>query len=88
MDLTQIVVILSLIAITTIIVITGIQLTKVLQEVRQTVIKTNKILEDAEMITASVAKPVSSISEFVMGFRNGLTFFNKLFNKEDERETE
>lgn len=78
MDLTQIVVVLSLIAITITFVIVGIWLAKVLREIKL-------ILEDTHSITSSVAKPVNSFSEFLMGFKNGFAIFNKLF-PEDKHE--
>jgi len=88
MDITQTIIIISLIAITTVIVASGIWLIKVFKELRITVNKTNSILDDAHLITSSVAKPVSSISEFIMGFKNGFSFFNKLFDKKDNKQDE
>ena len=84
MDITQIIIITSLVLITLVIVISGIFLIKIFKELRITLNKTNNILDDAHLITSSVAKPVSSISEFVMGFKNGFSFFNKLFDKKDK----
>jgi hypothetical protein len=81
MDITQIVIMVSLISITAIIVGCGFWFISLLKELKVTIIKTNGILDDAKMITASVAEPVSSISEFVQGFRNGVAFFNSLFKK-------
>jgi len=88
MEITQIVIIVSLILITGIVVASGIWLILILKELKTTVIKTNKILDDAESIASSVAKPISSISEFVMGFKNGFGFFNKLFKKDDGKNDE
>jgi len=85
MDITQIIIIVSLICITGIIVASGIWLILIFKELRVTISKTNKILDDTESITSSVAKPISSISEFVMGFKNGFSFFNKLFDKKDKK---
>jgi hypothetical protein len=84
MDITQIIIITSLVLITLVIVISGIFLIKILKELKITISKTNNILDDTHLITSSVAKPVSSISEFVMGFKNGFSFFNKLFDKKDK----
>jgi Na+-transporting NADH:ubiquinone oxidoreductase subunit NqrC len=85
MDITQIVIIISLVLITTIIVASGVWLIKIFKELKLTLSKTNKILDDAQSITSSVAKPVSSISEFVMGFKNGFSLFNNLFDKKDKK---
>ena len=84
MDITQIVIIVSLILITGIVVASGIWLILIFKELKITIHKTNQILEDTQNITSSIAKPVSSISEFIMGFKNGFGFFNKLFNKNDQ----
>lgn len=86
MDIVQIVITVSLLAVTTIIVITGIYFIKLIKEVHQTVSKTNLILDDAHSITSSVSKPLNSISEFVMGFKNGLSVFNKFFDKHKKDE--
>lgn len=85
MDITQIVIIISLLAITTIIVIGGIYFIRLLKDLNITLQKTNLILDDAHTITNSVAKPVSSFSEFLMGLKNGFSFFNNLTkNKKEE----
>jgi len=76
MDITQIVIIISLLAITTIIVIVGIHFIKLLKDLNITLKKTNLILDDAHTITDSVAKPISSVSELLMGLKNGFSFFN------------
>lgn len=86
MDLTQIVIAVSLTAITVIIVICGVWVVKLLKEVKVTVEKTNSILDDTKLITSSVAQPVSSFSEFVMGFKNGMTLFNNFFPKKCKEE--
>lgn len=78
MDITQIVIIISLLAITTIIVIAGIFLIRLLKDLAVTVQKTNVILDDTHLITDSVAKPMSSFSEFIMGLKSGLSFFSNL----------
>ncbi len=83
MDITQIVIIVSLISITAIIVGCGIWVIKILKELKITVVKTNGILDDTKTITSSVAEPVSSLSEFVLGFKNGVSLFNTLFKKKD-----
>lgn len=85
MDITQIVIIASLISITAVIVGCGIWLMFILKEFKSTVTKTNGILDDTKLITSSVAEPVSSISEFISGFRNGVSLFNTLFNKKKKK---
>ena len=84
MEITQIIIIISLISITAVIIASGIWLVKLFKELSTTLKKTNEILDDTHLITSSVAKPVSSISEFIMGFKNGFSFFNKFFDKKDK----
>ena len=86
MDLTQIIIIISLVCVTTIIIIAGVWLVLILKELKATLKKADLILDDAKTITTSIAQPVSSISEFVRGFKNGISFFNKLFKKKSEKE--
>ena len=86
MDVTQIVIISSLILITGTIIASGAWLIKIFKELKTTLIKTNKILDDTQSITSSVAKPISSMSEFVMGFKNGFSFFNNLFDKKNQKD--
>lgn len=75
MDINQIVIIISLLSISTVVVIVGIYLIKLIKDLRVTVGETNKII-------SSVSRPVSSFSEFLMGFRNGFSIFNSFFNKD------
>ena len=83
MELTQIIISVSLSAITVIIVISGIYFIGLLKELKNTIATTNLILEDAKLITTSVSRPISSISEFIMGFKNSFSFMNKIFNKSE-----
>jgi len=83
MELTQIIISISLLAITVIIVISGIYFIQLLKELKNTITTTNSILDDAKSITTSVSRPISSISEFIMGFKNSFSFMNKLFNKSE-----
>lgn len=81
MDIIQIVILISLVLITAIIIITSIYFIKILKELKTTVSKVNEILDDTQSITESVAKPISSLSEFLMGFQNGFKIFNSFMNK-------
>ena len=75
MDITQIAIIISLLSISTVVVAVGVYLIKLIKELRVTVNETNQII-------ASVSRPVSSFSEFLMGFKNGFTIFNSFFKKD------
>ncbi len=82
MEPTQLVIVISLTAVTLIVVIIGIWLVMLLSELKNTLTRVNLILDDTHQITNSVAKPVSSFSEFLMGFKNGLSIFNSLVNRD------
>lgn len=84
MDATQVIIIISLVLVTGIIVACGLSLISLLKELKTTLVKTNTILDDTKLITNSVAKPVSSFSEFVMGFRSGLKLFDSVFKKKNK----
>lgn len=75
MDITQIIIITSLLAISTIFVLVGVQLIKLIKDLRITIGETNHII-------SSVSQPLSSFSEFLMGFKNGFTIFNSFFKKD------
>jgi hypothetical protein len=72
MDIVQIVVIISLLSVSTIIVISGIYLIGLIKEIKIITTKANSVVD-------SIARPVSSISDFIIGFKNGLKVFNTFF---------
>ena len=86
MDLTQIIIAFCLLAITTVIVISAIYLISLVKELKNTVAKTTAILDNAQKITGSIARPVSSFSDFLMGFKNGFQLFNSFFDKKKKEE--
>jgi len=86
MDLTQVLIAFCLFAVTTVIVVCTVYLISLIKELKNTVAKTGAILADAQKITSSVAKPVSSFSDFLMGFKNGFQLFNTFFNKKKKEE--
>lgn len=86
MDLTQVLIAFCLFAITTVIVVCTIYVISLIKELKNTVVKTGLILDDAQKITGSIAKPVSTFSEFLMGFKNGFHLFNSFFDKKKKEE--
>ncbi len=49
----------------------GVQVFFILRELRQTVSKANKVLDDTGLITESVSGPITSLSNLAAGFRVG-----------------
>jgi hypothetical protein len=62
---------LVVIVLTILLVVLGIQVFFILRELRKTVEKANKVLDDTGMITESVSKPISSLSTLAMGLKTG-----------------
>lgn len=62
---------LVIIILTVLLVVLGIQVFFILRELRKTVEKANKVLEDAGNISESISKPISSLSTIAMGLKTG-----------------
>lgn len=58
----------------------GWQVFFILRDLRKTVDKANKVLDNTSVITQSVSAPISSLSSLVMGIKTGSSFIN-LFKK-------
>jgi hypothetical protein len=86
MDPVQLTIIGVSIALTIILIIIGIQVALILKEVRQSVIKTNKMLDDTGKITETVSTGVESMSGFVNGIKTGISFITALKNKKEHHE--
>ena len=66
-DSVQLILLLVIITLTVLLVILGVQVFYILRDLRQTVKKTNKILDNADSITEGIEGPISAISSFVLG---------------------
>lgn len=62
---------LVIIVLTILLVILGIQVFFILRELRKTIEKANKVLDDTGVITESVSGPISSLSSLAMGLKTG-----------------
>lgn len=71
MDSAQIILIVVIIILAILLIALGIQVFFILRELRQTVSKANKVLDDTEVITRSVSAPISSLSSLAMGVKAG-----------------
>lgn len=54
-------------------VVLGVQVFFILRELRKTIDKANKVLDDTGLITESVSKPIASFSTLAMGLKTGAT---------------
>lgn len=75
---------LVIIVLTILLVVLGIQVFFILRELRKTIDKANKVLDDTGVITESVSKPISSLSSLTMGLKTGATIA-KILNGGDKK---
>lgn len=59
----------------------------ILRELRKTLEKTNKVLDDTGVITESVSKPISSLSSLTTGLKMGAVIAN-ILKKSKKKEKE
>lgn len=67
----QLLIFVVILVLTILLVVLGVQVFFILKELRKTIQKTNKVLDDAELITQSIANPVTSLSSLIMGLKTG-----------------
>lgn len=92
-DAVQIVLLIVIILLTVLLVVLGVQVFFILGELRKTVNKANKVLDDAGSIAQSVTGPLSSLSSLTAGLRSGsilavAKFVKNLLSKDDEEENQ
>lgn len=69
--LNQILLFLVITVLTTLLTLAGIQVIHILKELRLTMKKLNQMMDDFNLISSSVAKPIAGISGFVTGLKSG-----------------
>lgn len=78
---------------TVLIIIFSVYVFRILNELRQTLAKMNKILDDMGTISGSIAKPVAGLSDLVMGLKSGVKVFEAISrfagkNKDEDEEAD
>ncbi len=71
-DLSQVLLIIVITALTILLSLIGIQIVHILREVKKSLEKINKILDDAGMITESVAHPIAGLGGMFEGLRSAV----------------
>lgn len=84
-DAAQGVLLLVLVILTILLIILGIQVFFILRELRSTVAKANKVLDDTGMITESVSGPISTISAIASGVKTGVSIASLFKKKKTHR---
>lgn len=87
LDTAQVVLMFVALMLTFLIVILGVQVFFILREFRQTLIKANKLIDDAGLITETISGPLATLATLATGIKTGASvakFINgkkKLFEK-------
>ena len=80
----QIVSMVSICTITICLVSLTIWLIKILKQLKDTVVKTNLILDDAKLISQNINQPFLRLKDFFLGLKQGLDFFSNFFKKNED----
>lgn len=83
-DAAQILLFIVIIVLTILLVALGIQAFLILKDLRQTITKANKVLDNTGDITQSVSQPLSSLSSILMGLKMGGTIAKIIKKATDE----
>ena len=68
-DPVQLILLLVILVLTILLVILGVQVFLILKELRHTISKTNKVLDNAGTITENIEAPLSALSSLALGVR-------------------
>ena len=85
MDPIQLTIIGVSVTLTILLVVLGIQVFYILKEIRFSVQKTNKMLDDAGKVSGTVSEGVTSMSGFMNGIKSGLQMVTALQKKGEEK---
>lgn len=86
MDTAQILLLTVVGVLTLLLVVLGVQVFLILKEVRSTLSKANKVLDDAGVISRSISTPVSSLSTILSGVKIGSVIASFLKEKKGRKE--
>lgn len=89
-DSVQLVLLLVIVILTILLVVLGVQVFFILKDLRKTIMKANKVLDNAGLITDNISAPVETLSSMVSGLKAGsvLTvakFIHGFLNKEEKK---
>lgn len=70
-DSVQLVLVLVIVILTVLLVVLGVQVYFILRDLRNTISKANKVLDDAGSITENVSGPIANLSSVITTFKAG-----------------
>lgn len=73
-DPVQMVLLLVILVLTVLLIVLGIQVYYILREFRETIAKTNKVLDNADSITENIDVPLSALSSLALGVKASSLF--------------
>ena len=83
MDATQVLIMVVILALTIMMVVIGVQVVFILQEIRKSLSKGNKMLDDVSMVSGSISKTVSEATGVVDGIKAGLSLVSLFHHKKE-----
>jgi hypothetical protein len=86
MEVTQILLVIVVLALTSIMTIVGVEVFFIFKELRQSMKKINKMLDDMGLITESIAKPIAGLSGFVSGLKSSAEAVKLLTRESNKKE--
>lgn len=86
MDPIQLVIVAATTALTVVFVALGVQMWHILGEVRKSIQKMNKMLDDMGKVTGTVGEGVSNLSGFINGLRTGFSMIHSIRGKGEKDE--
>jgi len=84
MDPIQLTIIIVTFTLTILLVVLGIQVFYILKEMRLSIHKANKMLDDAGAVTGTVSQGITSMSGFINGIKSGISLITSLKPKEEK----
>jgi Zn-dependent protease len=86
MDATQLTIIIISFALAILLIVLGIQVWYILKEMRLSLQKMNKMLDDAGRVSGAVSDGVIGMSGFVSGLKTGISAITSLLHKKEDEE--
>jgi hypothetical protein len=86
MDLTQVTIIIISFALAILLVILGIQVWYILKEIKLSLQKMNKMLDDAGKVSGTISQGIVGMSGFVNGIKTGISAVTSLLHKKEHGE--
>jgi hypothetical protein len=86
MDPTQLTIIVISFAIAILLIVLGIQMWYILKEIRSSLQKMNKMLDDAGKVSGTISAGVVGMSGFVNGLKTGISAVTSLLHKKEHGE--